>query len=235
MSLFVLLFLVLYCERKHGEGKPLADYSEHRLPEPPSWAKQGVLYELYLRAFTEEGTFRAAIEKLDHLKKLGVDIIWLMPIYPIGEEGRKGRLGSPYAVKNFRSINPELGNEEDFRLLIDEIHKRQMKVLLDIVPNHAANDHPLIDAHPEWFMQDEDGNFIRVEEDWTDVIDFTYQNPQMRRYMKENLFYWVREFDIDGYRCDVAGMVPHDFWADVIPALREIKPDLFLLAEWEDP
>ncbi|NOX36027.1 MAG: alpha-amylase [Calditrichaeota bacterium] len=233
--LLAMLFLVLYCEKKHGKGEPLPDYSSYSAPLAPEWARNGVLYEIYIRAFTPEGTFRAAIQRLDALQELGVNILWLMPIYPIGEKGRKGTLGSPYSVKDFRKVNPEFGTEADFRAFVQAAHQRGMKVILDMVPNHGANDNVLMADHPDWFMWDEAGNFTREVADWSDITDFNYDNPDMRRYMQETMQYWIREFDIDGYRCDVAGMVPLDFWEETLPRLREIKPDIYLLAEWEDP
>ncbi|RMG61264.1 MAG: alpha-amylase [Calditrichaeota bacterium] len=235
IPLLFMLSLVLYCERRHGTGKPLQDFSRYRIEPAPEWARRGVLYELYVRAFSPEGTFRGAMARLDHLEHLGVDVVWLMPIYPIGQAGRKGSLGSPYSVRDYRAVNPELGSEADFRALVNEIHRRGMKVILDIVPNHSANDHPFMATHPDWFMRDEQGNFTREVPEWSDVTDLNYDNPELRAYMKETLLYWVREFDIDGYRCDVAGMVPLDFWRDALAALKAEKPDIYLLAEWEDP
>ncbi len=231
----VMLFLVLYCQKKHGDSSPLKNYHQYVLTPPPAWAQNGILYELYFRAFTPEGTIQAAIPRLKGLKEFGVDIIWLMPIYPIGEKGRKGRAGSPYAVKDFRRVNPEYGSSDDLHAFIQQAHSLGLKVILDIVPNHAALDNPLTQTHPDWFMQDETGNFTREVADWSDIIDFNYDNPAMRQYMKETFLYWIQEFDVDGFRCDVAGMVPLDFWKETIPALRAAKSDLFLLAEWEDP
>jgi glycosidase len=172
---------------------------------------------------------------LNHIQDLGVDIIWLMPIYPIGKKGRKGSMGSPYAVRDLRKINPDYGNESDLKSLVDDIHNRGMKIILDIVPNHAALDNHLIESHPDWFVQDEQGQFTRKEKEWSDTIDFNYSHPEMRRYMLETLLHWIKEFDIDGYRCDVAGRVPYDFWQEAWHIVRQVKPDIYLLAEWEDP
>jgi cyclomaltodextrinase len=233
--MFNLLMIVLYCEKKHGSGKELADYSRQSLLPAPEWARGGVLYQVFPRVFSQAGTFQGIIERLDYLDNLGVNIIWLMPIFPIGEEGRKGSLGSPYSVKDFRAINPEYGNENDFRRLVQEIHQRKMKVIIGIVPNHSSNDNVLMADHPDWFSRDKKGNFNREVADWSDVTDFNYDQPAMREYMQETLLYWVREFGIDGYRCDVAGMVPYDFWQKALQELRQLKPDIFLLAEWEDP
>ena len=230
-----LLLIVLYCEKKHGRGKELADYSSQSLLPPPGWAREGVLYQVYPRAFSQAGTFQGIIERLDHIENLGVNIVWLMPIFPIGEKGRKGNLGSPYSVRNFRAINLEYGNEDNFRQLVQEIHHRGMKVIIGMVPNHASNDNILMGDHPDWFSRDKKGQFSREVADWSDVTDFNYDQPAMREYMLETLLYWIREFDIDGYRCDVAGMVPYDFWRGTLVQLHQLKPDLFLLAEWEDP
>jgi cyclomaltodextrinase len=230
-----VLFLVLYCESKHGSGRPLEDYSQHTIKKPPAWAQKGVLYQIFPRVFTEEGTFRALQVKLNYIKNLGVDVIWLMPIFPIGEKDRKGTVGSPYAVQDFRKINPDYGTEQDLRELVAEIHRLGMKIIIGIVPNHGANDNILMGDHSDWFMRDEKGNFLRENPDWSDITDLNYNDPELRKYMLETLIYWIKEFDIDGFRCDVAGMVPFGFWEEVIPELNKIKEDLFLLAEWEDP
>lgn len=234
MSLSMLL-LVLYCEKKHGSGKELADFSKQSVIQAPRWARHGVIYQVFPRVYTHQGTFHALQRKLDYIHQLNVDIIWLMPIYPIGEKGRKGSLGSPFSVKDFRKVNPEYGTDADFRNLVDAIHQKGMKVIIGMVPNHASNDNVLMKEHPDWFMRDEQGNFTREVADWSDITDFNYDNPEMRRYMKETLIYWVKEFDVDGFRCDVAGMVPYDFWKDALAELRKVKPDIYLLAEWEDP
>ena len=231
----MMLMIVLYCERRHGSGKELADYSHLSAPVAPEWARRGVLYQVFPRVFTHQGTFRALEEKLDEIQKLDVDIIWLLPIYPIGEKGRKGTLGSPFSVRDFHKVNPELGTEADFRHLVQEIHRRGLKVIIGMVPNHASNDNVLMKEHPDWFMRDAQGHFTREVPEWSDITDFNYQNPHLREYMIETMIYWIREFDIDGYRCDVAGMVPLDFWKEAIPRLRAVKSDLYLLAEWEDP
>jgi len=230
-----LLFIVLYCERKHGTGKELGDFSHKEIIPPPGWAQQGVLYQIFPRVFSKEGTFQGIKTKLTYIKSLGIDIIWLMPIFPIGKKGRKGTIGSPYAVKDFRKINPDYGTVRDFHELVDEIHLLGMKVILDFIPNHGSNDNVLMKEHPDWFMQDKMGNFTREVADWTDVADFNYENPELRNYMTETMLYWIEKFDIDGYRCDVAGMVPYDFWEETIYQLRKVKPDIYLLAEWEDP
>ncbi|RQV98414.1 MAG: alpha-amylase, partial [Calditrichaeota bacterium] len=235
MILLGLFFFLIGCKRKEPATEKLQDYSHMAVSPAPDWARKGVLYEVFPRVFSEEGTFKGIETRLDYIEQLGVDVIWLMPIFPIGEKGRKGTMGSPYAVKDFRSVNPDYGTEEDFRDLVHAIHSRGMKIILGMVPNHGANDNILTETHPEWFMRNEKGEFIRENEDWSDVIDFDYSNPGLREYMTETLIYWIEKFDIDGYRCDVAGMVPNDFWKSALSRLREIKPDVYLLAEWEDP
>jgi glycosidase len=229
------LSIVLYCDRDRGSSRELQDFSKHQLPPAPEWARQGVLYEIFPRVFSEEGSFAGIGKKMDHIQQLGANIIWLIPIFPIGEKDRKGALGSPYAVLDLQTINPDYGTAEDLNNLITAVHQRGMKIILGIVPNHAANDFTLLDKYPEWLLNDVEKSQIRKESEWTDVIDFNYDDSEMRTYMKETLIYWIEEFDIDGYRCDVAGLVPYDFWKEVFAELNSIKPDIYLLAEWEDP
>jgi len=210
-------------------------YGHLKALESPSWAQTTVLYEIFVRAFSPEGTFEKVTECLPRLKELGVGALWFMPIHPIGEKGRKGSLGSPYAVRDYFAVNPEYGTREDFRDLVNEAHSQGFRVILDMVANHTANDHVEMARHPEWWMRDAQGRFTREMAQWTDVSDLNYDNPELRAYMKDALRYWVEEFKVDGFRCDVAGMVPEGFWVDVRQELRRIKPDFFLLAEWEDP
>ena len=235
ITVLSLLYIVLWCDSQEDFDRELPDLSHHEILSAPPWALTGILYEIFPRVFSEEGTFSGIQTQLDHIQDLGANIIWLMPIYPIGEKGRKGSLGSPYAVRDFQKINPEYGNAEDLRNLVNEIHRRGMKIILDMVPHHAANDNYLTDSHPDWFLRGEDGQFTRKEKEWSDTIDFNYDNYEMRQYMLETLLYWIIEFDIDGYRCDVAGRVPYDFWQQALQVLRQVKPDIYLLAEWENP
>ena len=198
-----------------------------------AWTADAVLYQLNTRQFTSEGTFKAAQKQLPRLAAMGVDIIWLMPIHPIGEVNRKGSLGSPYAVRDYRAVNPELGTEADFRAFVAEAHRLGLRVILDWVANHSAYDNPLTARHPEWFTRTPEGALTSpAGTDWSDVADFDYSQPGLRRYMTESLVYWVREFGIDGYRADVAGYVPTDFWENARAALDKVKP-VFMLAEWE--
>ncbi len=199
----------------------------------PDWARDAVIYQINTRQFTPEGTFAAAQEQLPRLKELGVDILWLMPIHPIGEVNRKGSLGSPYSVKDFRGVNPEFGTLQDFRSFVDAAHDQGFYVILDWVANHSAWDNPLVTEHPDWYEQDWKGDFHPTPwTDWVDIIDFNYDAPGLRQYMTEAMLYWVRDIGIDGFRCDVAGFVPLDFWEELRRQLDEVKPT-FLLAEWE--
>lgn len=200
----------------------------------PEWSKNAVIYQINTRHFTPQGTFQAAQAHLPRLKDLGVDIIWLMPVQPIGVVNRKGSLGSPYSVRDYYAVNPEFGDLADLQAFVRAAHDLGMFVILDWVANHTAWDNPLTNTHPEWYARDWKGDFHPTPWwDWEDVIDLDFSQPALRQYMIEALKYWVREVDIDGYRCDVAGFVPTDFWEQARRALDEVKP-VFMLAEWED-
>jgi glycosidase len=199
----------------------------------PEWSKNAAIYQINPRQFTPEGTFRAAETHLPRLKVLGVDILWLMPIHEIGVKNRKGSLGSPYSVRDYYSVNTEFGTLADLKHFVAEAHRLGMYVILDWVANHTAWDNVLVQEHPEWYARDWKGDFRPTPWwDWEDIIDLDYNQPGVRRYMTDALKYWVREVDIDGYRCDVAGFVPTDFWNTARKELDAIKP-VFMLAEWE--
>lgn len=201
--------------------------------EHPEWSKNATIYEVNVRQYTPEGTFDAFTKEIPRLKEMGIDILWLMPIYPISEKNRKGTLGSYYAVTDYKAVNPEFGTDEDLKELIEAAHGLGMKVILDWVANHTGWDSKWIEEHPGWYNKDEDGEII-APFDWTDVADLKYDdNPELHEAMTDALKYWVTEFDVDGYRCDVAGMVPVEFWDNARVALDEIKP-VFMLAEAED-
>lgn len=202
--------------------------------EHPQWCKNATIYQLNTRQFSTEGTFKAAQKQIPRLKELGVDIIWLMPIHPIGEKNRKGSLGSPYAVKDYFEVNPELGSMQDLKDFVAAAHELEMYVILDWVANHTAWDNPLVHTHPEWYVRDYKGDLCPTPWwDWDDIIDLDYSQPALRKYMLKALLYWVKEANIDGYRCDVAGYVPLDFWNEARKALDAVKP-VFMLAEWEE-
>lgn len=204
----------------------------------PEWSKDAVIYQINTRQFTREGTLRAAQRELPRLQALGVDILWLMPIHPIGVKNRKGTLGSPYAVRDYYAVNPELGTLDDLKAFVDAAHARGLHVILDWVANHTAWDNVLVAEHPEWYERDWKGDFRPTPWwDWSDIIDLDFRQPGLRRYMTEAMAYWVREVGIDGYRCDVAGFVPVEFWNHVRRELDRIRPasagGIFMLAEWE--
>jgi len=203
----------------------------------PEWSKNANIYEVNIRQYSEEGTFNAFREDLPRLKDMGVKILWLMPIHPIGKINRKETeesRGSYYSVADYKKVNPNFGTEEDFRMLVDEAHEMGFKLIIDWVANHSAWDNPWTE-NKEWYELTEEGNFMPPRgTDWSDVIQLDYKNEEMRVEMLDALKYWVREFDIDGYRCDVAGMVPTDFWVNARTELDKIKP-VFMLAEDGEP
>ncbi|MGB3605509.1 alpha-amylase family glycosyl hydrolase [Psychroserpens sp.] len=201
--------------------------------EHPEWSKNATIYQLNTRQFSEEGTFKAAQNELPRLKDLGVDIIWLMPIHEIGQKNRKGSLGSPYSVKDYYSVNPEFGDLQDLKNFVNAAHDMNMFVILDWVANHTSWDNELVAQHPDWYDKDYKDDFRPTPWwDWSDIIDLDFQKPEVRQYMTKALTYWVKEANIDGYRCDVAGFVPVEFWNHVRQELDAIKP-VFMLAEWE--
>jgi glycosidase len=193
-----------------------------------------VIYELNTRQFTREGTLAAAAQHLPRLRALGVDIVWLMPVFPIGVERRKGELGSPYSVRDYRAVNPELGTLADLRNFTRQAHALGQQVILDWVANHCAWDNPLVKEHPDWLTRDAAGLPQPPVPDWSDVVDLDYARPELRAWMVESMAFWLREAEVDGFRCDVAGMLPTDFWQEACPRLQALRP-LFMLAEWEDP
>jgi glycosidase len=195
----------------------------------PTWANSATIYEVNVRQYTEAGTFKAFEAHLPRLQKLGVKILWLMPIHPISEVKRNGTLGSPYAVANYKGINPEFGNEADFKSLVNKAHALGFKVILDWVANHSGWDNPWI-ANKSWYHTDSDGNVVPPNSDWLDVAWLNYKNQDMRKAMIEAMAYWVKTFDVDGFRADVAAGVPTDFWKQANTQLQAIKP-LFMLAE----
>jgi glycosidase len=209
--------------------------------EHPAWSRNATIYEVNLRQFTPEGTLAAFQRHLPRLKALGVDILWVMPVQPIGRKNRKGPLGSYYSIADYTSVNPELGTLGDFKAMVRSAHARGMRVLLDWVPNHTAFDHPWITQHKDFYVTKADGTIINARDneghdtDWTDVAELNYDNPAMRQAMIAAMRWWLDNTGIDGFRCDVAGGVPLDFWLQARPALRASRPDLFMLAEAEDP
>ncbi|AQS52700.1 Alpha-1,4-glucan:maltose-1-phosphate maltosyltransferase 1 [Jeotgalibaca dankookensis] len=192
-----------------------------------------VMYSIYVRNHTVEGTFEAIIPDLPRIKALGVDIIWLMPIHPIGEEKRKGQAGSPYAIRDYRAINPEYGDEASFKKLVDAIHQTGMKCIIDVVYNHTSPDSVLVKEHPEWFYRRPDGQMGNKVGDWYDIVDLDYQHQDLWDYQIETLKMWAKI--VDGFRCDVASLLPIDFWLRARQEVAEVNPDTLWLAESVHP
>lgn len=240
MNKFKNLFLAFVTVSALLLSSCVAPEVEEAAPAPISnveqldWSKNASIYEINIRQYSEEGTIEQVREDLPRLREMGVRILWLMPIHPIGEENRKGSLGSYYSVQDYKGFNPEYGTKEDFAHFVDEAHQLGFKVIIDWVANHTAWDNPWTE-NPDWYELNEEGNFMPPRgTDWTDVIQLDYENEAMRSEMIEAMEYWVRDFDIDGYRCDVAGMVPTDFWVEAKDSLDSIKP-VFMLAEDGEP
>ena len=191
--------------------------------------RQQIIYSVYVRDHTEEGTFLAIIPDLDRIKALGTDIIWFMPIHPIGVKGKKGSLGCPYANRDYRTTNPLYGSMDDFRKLAEEIHRRGMKVMIDVVYNHTSPDAVLLKEHPDFYYRDAEGNTGNKIGDWADVIDLDYSNRKLWDYQIESLKMWAGI--VDGFRCDVASFVPVEFWKEARKAVEEVRPGCIWLAE----
>ena len=196
----------------------------------PAWLRKAVVYEIFTRNFSKEGNLNAITARLDELKDLGVDILWLMPIHPTGEKMKKGSLGSPYAVRDYYAIDPSYGTTNDFKRLIAGAHQRGMKVIMDISAGHTAWDSVLME-HPEFYRKDANGKIIPPNPDWSDVAALNYDNQDLRRYMTDMLKHWVRDFGVDGFRSDVAFAVPTEFWEKARGELEAIHPEIILLAD----
>lgn len=222
-----VILAITGCKPKTGPGA--SGPQQHA-----EWSRRATIYEVNIRQYTPQGTFKAFEKELPRLQKMGVDILWLMPVNPLGQKNRKGTLGSYYSVRDYLAVNPEYGTKQDLVELVKKAHDLGMKVIIDWVANHTSWDNQLITQHPDWYKKDSAGNIIPPVKDWTDVAKLDYSQPELRKYMTDALSYWIREADIDGYRCDVAGMLPVSFWHEAIPELKKIKP-VFMLAEDETP
>lgn len=204
--------------------------------ESPAWVRDAIIYEIFPRVFSTGGTFAEITARLPELKDLGANCIWLMPIHPIGREGRKGILGSPYSIYDYFSIDPGYGGPRDLKALVNSAHDLGIRVIMDIVANHTSNDSVLAASHPEWFCRDENGRIKRAGFGWDDVSQLNYYcNPELEAYMIGMAKHWIQDYDVDGFRCDVAALVPVEFWIKFRRALKEIKPDSLLLAESHEP
>ena len=210
--------------------KPPVDVFESNLMtgHVPTWAKNANMYEVNIRQYTPEGTFSAFKEHLPRLKKMGVDILYLLPIYPISQRNKKGQLGNPYDVSDYGGVNPELGSLGDFRQMIRAIHQSGMKVILDFEPSHTGWDHPWVSEHPDYYVNSKaDGS--------TDVAKLNYDNQEMRKALVSDMLHWIQREKIDGYRMHNADAVPNDFWQYATYELKSAKLDIFLLADSSDP
>ena len=233
--IFLILFLVVVaaCQPKQQASNQEKSTQISQQKTKPEWLNNAVLYEVNIRQFSPEGTFNAFARDLPRLKELGVDILWIMPIHPISEKNRKGTLGSYYAVKDYKGINPEFGTMEDFKNLVSRAHDLGFKVIIDWVANHTGWDNQWIYDHPEWYTQDSTGTIIPPNPDWSDIADLNFDVEPMRRAMIDAMDFWLKEANIDGFRCDVAWGVPQDFWEEARASFDSIKP-VYMLAEDED-
>lgn len=202
-------------------------------PQPPAWSLQSNIYEVSLRQYGPNGTFAGFQRELPRLKDMGVGILWFMPITPISKVDRKGTLGSYYAVQHYRQVNPEYGTMEEWKALVSKAHELGLKVITDWVPNHSGADHPWLTSHPQFYARDSAGKVI-APFDWTDVRKLDYANRELRDSMIASMKFWINETGTDGFRCDVAGEVPTDFWKECIAQLRREK-EIFMLAEADKP
>jgi glycosidase len=230
LFLMVSLVVVLVSCKQNADKKEDSSKVAVTIPE----VRDLVMYELFIRNFTKEGTFNAIIPRLDEIKDLGVNVIWLMPIQPTGQLNKKGTYGSPYSISDYYAVNPDYGTKKDFRNLVDAIHAKGLYVIIDEVANHTSQDNGWISEHPDWYTRDSTGKIVPPVADWTDVADLNFDNAELRKEMTNSLKYWIDSFNIDGYRCDVAGMVPFDWWKETITELRKSRP-IFMLAEGDDP
>lgn len=207
-----------------------ADPSNLSTRKSPDWLRSAVVYEIFPRNFSPEGNLNAITARLDELKDLGVDILWLMPVHPTGEKMKKGTIGSPFAVRDFYAINPDYGTTNDFRQLIAEAHKRNLKVVMDMVAGQTSWDSVLM-QHPEFYLHGTNGAIVPPDPAWTDVAGLNYANPDVRHYMIEMMKYWLGDFGVDGFRCDVAPNVPLDFWETARAELEKVNPQVIILAD----
>lgn len=250
LSLAILSVFACKEEKKQEETKVVTEEKVAIQPISASDLETAVIYEANIRQYSPEGTFEAFTKDIPQLKQLGVKVIWLMPVFPISETKRKATggedskfatdfpeaeqdkyLGSYYAVSDFTKINPEFGTIENFRDLVNTAHDNGIYVILDWVPNHTGWDHTWLKTNPEYYTQNDKGEVVHpVDTDWTDVADLNYDNQEMRKAMIADMTYWLTNEGVDGFRCDVAGSVPTDFWEQAIPKLRA-KKDIFMLAE----
>lgn len=235
----LILIFVSSCREKPAAVQTVTENWEK--PRVPDWHKNATIYEVNLRHYTKENTFKSFEAQIPRLKEMGIDILWFMPINPVSVKNRKGELGSPYSIGDYYKTNPDYGTMDDFKSMVKAIHDAGMHIIIDWVPNHTGWDNPWITEHPDWYTHDKDGNIIDPIDyntgkswGWTDVADLNFDNKEMRIGMIDALKFWINETGIDGFRMDVAHGVPVDFWAQCADSLYKIKP-LFMLSEGEVP
>lgn len=228
-AFIVFLAFSFSCTAPTKEKEPVEITSTY-----PDKIKNLTIYEVNVRQMTPEGTFKAFETHLPRLKKMGVGILWFMPIHPIGIENRKGSLGSYYSVRDYRAVNPEFGTIEDFKNLLEKSHEMGFEVIIDWVGNHTSWDHAWMAEKPDFYTRDSTGNVIPPVADWSDVADLNYDNKELWDYMISDMKYWTNEIGIDGFRCDAAPWLPGEFWVKAIQEL-EAEKDLLMLAEGEGP
>lgn len=214
---------------------PSRDVTGQPARKSQEWVRDAVIYQIFERQYSQKGDFNSITADLDRLKSLDVDVLWLMPVHPIGQEKKKGTIGSPYAVRDYYGVNPDYGTPADLKRLVAESHKRGMKVIIDVVVNHTAWDNNLIKEHPEFYKKNEKGEIVPPVADWADVAGLDYSKPEVRRYIIDMLKSWIRDYDLDGFRCDVALFIPTDFWDEARAEIDKVKPDTIWLAEAEKP
>jgi glycosidase len=215
-------------------GGVCADVSGLPARPSPDWLRRATIYEVFPRDFSDAGNLNGVTKRLDELHKLGVNILWTMPVHPIGEKFRKGEFGSPYSIRDYYAIDGNYGTVADLTRLVSAAHKRGMRVIMDLVADHTAWDSVMM-RHPEFYKHDTQGNVISPVPEWTDVAALNYDNPALREYMIDMLKFWVKTCDVDGFRCDAAAMVPTEFWEQVRVELGGMKPDILMLAEASKP
>lgn len=229
----VLILVVLIGCTGPKKETPVKKASPESFVVHPEWSRNATIYEVNIRQFTPEGTFEAFLEHIPRLKKMGIDILWLMPVNPVGEKNRKGTLGSYYSISDYKGINKEFGTLDDFKKVVEKAHLEGMKVIIDWVANHTSWDHAWLTEHPDWYLKDSLGNIVPPF-DWTDVAPLDFKNKAVWTGMIDAMNYWIVETGIDGFRCDVAWSVPIEFW-DYARVELDKSRNLFMLAEAEGP
>jgi glycosidase len=229
VRLLILLLLIIFfidtgSFASQDSARPSAD-----------WVKNAIIYEVFVRDFGPQGTFKEVEAKLPELKQLGATVLWLMPIHPIGKVKRLGTWGNSYAIQDYLKITPDYGTEDDLRSLVQSAHRYKMNVILDMVADHTAWDHSWITTHPDYYHRDSTGTILSPDPHWKGVAWLDYSNPALRKEMATIMKYWIEKCDIDGYRCDYAIGVPTDFWESIRPELEKIKPEILMLAESHVP